>query len=143
MTSFVPGHFDDYPPPLGEGLNHAERLQDPEQTTVVTSVDETLQVAVNGMCHRLHLAPTDASLKGILVILYFVLAFLFRFATDTMTDPLDDTPQALGVEPATRNSHKTRERLSSRECNKSSLLVMPTATFTEQLCLQWKHSLCI
>ncbi|KAG2740306.1 hypothetical protein P692DRAFT_20318319 [Suillus brevipes Sb2] len=35
MSSFVPGHFGDYPPSLGEGPSHVERPQDPGQTSIV------------------------------------------------------------------------------------------------------------
>ncbi|KAG1741307.1 TPR-like protein [Suillus lakei] len=45
MSSFVPGHFDDYPPPMGEEPSHLERHQDPRQTNLVIS--EMLQVALN------------------------------------------------------------------------------------------------
>ncbi|KAG1727986.1 CHAT domain-containing protein [Suillus lakei] len=45
MSSFVPGHFDDYPPPMGEEPSHPEHPQDQGQTDFVFS--EVLQVAVN------------------------------------------------------------------------------------------------
>jgi hypothetical protein len=47
MSSFVPGHFADYPTPLGEGPNHPERLQNLGQANIVIS--EMLQV-VSSMC---------------------------------------------------------------------------------------------
>ncbi|KAG1736966.1 TPR-like protein [Suillus lakei] len=47
MSSFVPGHFDDYPPPVGEEPSHSECHQDPGQTNLVIS--EMLQVAVNNV----------------------------------------------------------------------------------------------
>ncbi|KAG1840297.1 CHAT domain-containing protein [Suillus subalutaceus] len=45
MSSFVPGHFGEYPPPFGEELSHPERPQDQGQTNLVIS--EILQVAVH------------------------------------------------------------------------------------------------
>ncbi|KAG1717671.1 CHAT domain-containing protein [Suillus lakei] len=45
MSSFVPGHFDDCPPPMGEEPSHPEHPQDQGQTDFVFS--EVLQVAVN------------------------------------------------------------------------------------------------
>ncbi|KAG1726151.1 CHAT domain-containing protein [Suillus lakei] len=81
MSSFVPGHFDDYPPPWGEELSHSERHQDLGQTNLVIS--EMLQVAVN----------------TIMATFYFVITLLFCFAADTVPDPLDDTLPALGGEP--------------------------------------------
>jgi hypothetical protein len=47
MSSFVPGHFADYPPPLGEGPSHPERPQNLGHTNIVIS--EMLQV-VDSMC---------------------------------------------------------------------------------------------
>ncbi|KAG1763820.1 CHAT domain-containing protein [Suillus placidus] len=82
MSSFVPGHFNDCPPPLGEGPSHPERPQDEGQANIVIS--EMLQVAVN----------------TILATLYFLIALLFRFPKDSVPDPLDDTLQALGAEPS-------------------------------------------
>ncbi|KAG1747617.1 hypothetical protein EDB19DRAFT_277691 [Suillus lakei] len=72
MSSFVPGHFDDYP---GEEPSH------PGQTNLMIS--EMLQVAVN----------------TILATLYFAIILLFCFATDTVPDSLDDTIPALEEEP--------------------------------------------
>ncbi|KAG1741317.1 CHAT domain-containing protein [Suillus lakei] len=82
MTSFVPGHFDDYPPPIGEEPSHPERHQDPGQTNLVIS--EMSQVAVN----------------IILATLYFVITLLFRFVTDSMPDLFIDYPPPLGEEPS-------------------------------------------
>ncbi|KAG2342069.1 hypothetical protein BDR05DRAFT_949327 [Suillus weaverae] len=45
MSSFAPGHFGEYPPPLGEGPRHPERPQDPGQTNLV--IGEMLQVSIN------------------------------------------------------------------------------------------------
>ncbi|KAG1859841.1 hypothetical protein F4604DRAFT_1930578 [Suillus subluteus] len=78
MSDFIPGHFGDYPPPLGEGLNHLEHPQDPEQTNLVIS--EMLQVAFN----------------MILATLYFVIILLFCFTIDCVPDPLNHTLQTLG-----------------------------------------------
>ncbi|KAG1842269.1 hypothetical protein DFJ58DRAFT_732128 [Suillus subalutaceus] len=78
MPSFIPGHFGEYPPPSAEGPSHPERPQYLGQTNVIS---EILQVA------------------SILATLYFVIALLFRFATDSVPDPLTkDTLQALGEE---------------------------------------------
>ncbi|KAG1873214.1 hypothetical protein F4604DRAFT_1925718 [Suillus subluteus] len=82
MSSFVPGHFGEYSPPLGEEPSHPECPQDPGQTNLVIS--EMLQVAVD----------------TILVTLYFVITLLFHFVTDSMPDLLDDTLKALVVEPS-------------------------------------------
>ncbi|KAG2744370.1 hypothetical protein P692DRAFT_201121221 [Suillus brevipes Sb2] len=87
MSSFVPGHFADYPPPLGEGPSHPERPQDPGQTNIVIS--EMLQVV-----------------NIILATLYFFTTLLFRFSTDSVPDPLDDTLQALGEEPSHPEQHQ-------------------------------------
>ncbi|KAG1783385.1 CHAT domain-containing protein [Suillus placidus] len=45
MSSFAPGHFGEYPPPLGEGPSHPERPQDPGQTNLV--IGEILRVSIN------------------------------------------------------------------------------------------------
>ncbi|KAG1753384.1 CHAT domain-containing protein [Suillus lakei] len=82
MSSFIPGHFDGCPPPLGEEPSHPERPQDPGQTNLMIS--EMQQVALN----------------TILAIIYFVITLLFRFVTDSVLDPLDDTLPALGEEPS-------------------------------------------
>ncbi|KAG1829049.1 hypothetical protein DFJ58DRAFT_737489 [Suillus subalutaceus] len=82
MPSFVPGHFDEYPSPSGEESSHPECPQDPGQTNLVIS--EMLQVAIN----------------TILTTLYFVITLLFRFATDPVPGPLDETLQALNGEPS-------------------------------------------
>ncbi|KAG1741314.1 TPR-like protein [Suillus lakei] len=82
MSSFVPGHFDDYPLPMGEEPSHPERHQDPGQTNLVIS--EMLQVAV----------------YTILATLYFAITLLFRFVTDSVPYQLDDTLPALGEEPS-------------------------------------------
>ncbi|KAG1799048.1 CHAT domain-containing protein [Suillus plorans] len=79
MSRFVPGHFDDYHPPLGE---NPERLQDTGQINLVISA--TLQVVVN----------------TILATFYFVIDLLFCLATDSVGDLLDDTLQALREEPS-------------------------------------------
>ncbi|KAG1848059.1 hypothetical protein DFJ58DRAFT_729961 [Suillus subalutaceus] len=81
MSSFVPGHFIEYPPPFGEEPSHQERPQDPGQTDLVIS--EMLQVTVN----------------MILATLYFIITQLFRVATDSVPDPLNNTLQTLGEEP--------------------------------------------
>jgi hypothetical protein len=80
MSSFIPGHFGEYPPPLGERPSHLELPQHPGQTNLVIS--EILQVAVN----------------IILAMLYFVIILLFRFTTGSVPDPLDDALQSLGEE---------------------------------------------
>ncbi|KAG1724863.1 hypothetical protein EDB19DRAFT_293246 [Suillus lakei] len=45
MSSFIPGHVNDYSPPLAEEPSHPECPQDQGQTNLVIS--EVLQVAVN------------------------------------------------------------------------------------------------
>ncbi|KAG1869355.1 hypothetical protein DFJ58DRAFT_723206 [Suillus subalutaceus] len=82
MSSFVPGHFGEYSPPLGEEPSHPECPKDPGQTNLVIS--KMLQVAVN----------------TILATLYFVITLLFHFATDFVPDPHNDTLKALVVEPS-------------------------------------------
>ncbi|KAG1857354.1 hypothetical protein DFJ58DRAFT_840648 [Suillus subalutaceus] len=59
MSSFVPGHFGEYPPPLGEGPSHLECPQDPDQTNLVIS--EILQVTVNNSM----LDPLDDTLQAL------------------------------------------------------------------------------
>ncbi|KAG1841252.1 hypothetical protein F4604DRAFT_1690386 [Suillus subluteus] len=59
MSSFVPGHFGEYPPPLGEGLSHLECPQDPGQTNLVIS--EILQVTINNSV----LDPLDDTLQAL------------------------------------------------------------------------------
>ncbi|KAG2747171.1 hypothetical protein P692DRAFT_201606729 [Suillus brevipes Sb2] len=81
MSSFVPGHFSGHPPPLGEEPSRPESPQNPGQTNIVIS--EMLQVV-----------------NIILATLYFFITLLFRFSTDSVPDPLDDTLQALGEEPS-------------------------------------------
>ncbi|KAG2125692.1 CHAT domain-containing protein [Suillus clintonianus] len=78
MSNFVPHPLDDCPPPLEEP-SHPVHPQDSETNL---AIGEMLQFAVN----------------TILVTLYFVITLLFRFATDTVPDPLDDTLPALGEE---------------------------------------------
>ncbi|KAG1747724.1 CHAT domain-containing protein [Suillus lakei] len=87
MSSFVPGHFNDYPPPLGEVPSHPERHQDLGQTNLV--IIEVLQVVIYTM----------------LATVYFVITLLFRFATDSVPDPPDDTLPALGKEPSHLEQH--------------------------------------
>ncbi|KAG1724866.1 CHAT domain-containing protein [Suillus lakei] len=87
MSSFVPGHFNDYPPPLGEVPSHPERHQDLGQTNLV--IIEVLQVVIYTM----------------LATVYFVITLLFRFATDSVPDPPDDTLPALGEEPSHLEQH--------------------------------------
>ncbi|KAG1883938.1 hypothetical protein F4604DRAFT_1919734 [Suillus subluteus] len=82
MSSFIPGHFGEYPSSLGERPSHSECPQDLGQTNLVTS--EMLQVTVN----------------TILATLFFVITLLFHFVTDSVPDPLDDNLQALGGEPS-------------------------------------------
>ncbi|KAG2751859.1 hypothetical protein P692DRAFT_20872093, partial [Suillus brevipes Sb2] len=81
MSSFIPGHFSDHPPPLGEGPSHPERPQNPGQTNIVIS--EMLQVV-----------------NIILATLYFFITLLFRLPTDSVPEPLDDTLQVSGEEPS-------------------------------------------
>ncbi|KAG1724870.1 CHAT domain-containing protein [Suillus lakei] len=88
MSGFVPGHFDDYPPSLGEEPSHPECPQDPVQTNLVIS--EVQQVTI----------------YTILATVYFVITLLFRFATDSVPDPPDDTLElALGEEPSHLEQH--------------------------------------
>lgn len=81
MSSFIPGHFDNYLPPLGEGPSHSESPRDPGQISLVIS--EKPRVT-----------------NTILAVLYFVITLLFRFATDSVPDPLNDTLKALAEEPS-------------------------------------------
>ncbi|KAG1798004.1 CHAT domain-containing protein [Suillus variegatus] len=81
MSRFVPGHFDDCPPPLGEDPSHPERPQDTGQISL--TISETLQVIVG----------------AILATLYFLIILLFVFATDSVPDALHATLQALGEDP--------------------------------------------
>ncbi|KAG1764143.1 hypothetical protein EDD22DRAFT_1019905 [Suillus occidentalis] len=58
MSSFVPGHFGDHPPPLGEEPNHPESPKNPGQTNIVVS--EMLQVVNNSVPH-----PLDDTLQAL------------------------------------------------------------------------------
>ncbi|KAG2746613.1 hypothetical protein P692DRAFT_20886747 [Suillus brevipes Sb2] len=79
MSSFIPGHFGDHPPPLGEEPSRPESPQNPGQTNIVIS--HVLQVV-----------------NIILATLYFFVTLLFQFETDPVPDPVDDTLQALAEE---------------------------------------------
>ncbi|KAG1720704.1 CHAT domain-containing protein [Suillus lakei] len=82
MTSVPPGHFDDYPPPVGEEPSHPERHQDPGQTNL--GISEMQHVVVN----------------TILATFCFAITLLFRFVTDFVPDSFDDYPPSLGEEPS-------------------------------------------
>jgi hypothetical protein len=60
-------------------------------------ISEVLQV-VNSMCHLSSFNAYQCSFKVILATLYFFVTLLFRFQTDSVPDPLDDTLQALAEE---------------------------------------------
>jgi hypothetical protein len=95
MSSFVPGHFGDHPPPLGEEPSHPESPQNPGQTNIVVS--EMLQV-VNSMCRLSSFNTYQCFSKVILATLYFFITLLFRFPTDSVPDLLDNSLQAWGEE---------------------------------------------
>ncbi|KAG2737642.1 hypothetical protein P692DRAFT_20761051 [Suillus brevipes Sb2] len=88
MSSFIPGHFSDHPPPLGEGPSHPERPQNLGQTNIVIS--EMLQVV-----------------DIILAMLYFFITLLFRLPTDSVPELLDDTLQVSGEEPSNPEQPQT------------------------------------
>jgi hypothetical protein len=91
----MPGHFGDHPPSLGEEPSRPESPQNLGQTNIVIS--EVLQV-VNSMCHLSSVNTYQYSFKVILATLYFFITLVFRFQTDSVPDPVDDTLQALAEE---------------------------------------------
>jgi hypothetical protein len=95
MSSFIPGHFGDHPPPLGEEPSRPESPQNPGQTNIVIS--DVLQV-VNSTCHLSSFNTYQCFSKVILATLYFFVTLLFQFETDPVPDPVDDTLQALAEE---------------------------------------------
>ncbi|KAG1722063.1 CHAT domain-containing protein [Suillus lakei] len=69
MSSFVPGHFDDYPPPVGEEPSHSECHQDPGQTNlnvVPDPLDDTLSALGEEPNHPEHTQdPEHTRLSGV------------------------------------------------------------------------------
>ncbi|KAG1794740.1 hypothetical protein EV424DRAFT_1560270, partial [Suillus variegatus] len=107
MSTFVPGHFNDYPPPLGEGPDHPERPLDTRQENFVIS--EMLQVVVNNSVPDLlddflqasGEQPGQPEQPQDLGETNFVIDEMLQVTfNNSALDPLNDTVPALGAESA-------------------------------------------
>ncbi|KAG1852963.1 hypothetical protein C8R48DRAFT_676024 [Suillus tomentosus] len=106
MSTFVPGHFNDYPPPLGEGTSHPERHQDTGQINLMIS--ETLQVVVdNSVSGSLDDTSQASSEEPVQPVqpqdpgktnLIFSEMPQVAINTDSVLDPLNDTLPGLSEE---------------------------------------------
>jgi hypothetical protein len=82
---------------MGDKPSHPECPKNPGRTNIVIS--EMLQV-VNSMCQLSLFSMYRWFFKVTLATLYFVITLLFRFATNSVPEPLGDALQALDEEPS-------------------------------------------
>ncbi|KAG2151157.1 TPR-like protein [Suillus bovinus] len=107
MSRSVPGHFNDYTPPLGEGLSHSEHPQDTGHRNLV--INETLQVVVNNSVSdppndSLQVSgeelgqpeqPQDSGETNL------VMSEMLQVAiNNSLSDPLDDALPVIDEEPS-------------------------------------------